>query len=690
MNMRGKRIILPGRAYPLGSTFDGKGTNFALFSKNAEKVELCLFSQDGKEEQERIELVEYTDETWHCYVPGIRPGQLYGWRVYGKYDPLNGHRFNHNKLLIDPYARELYGSLRYDPAVFGYKYGDDGADLSFDGRDSAPFVPKCVVHAGRYRWRSKAKPERRRHNSVIYELHVKGFTKLHPKLPNRLRGTFAGLARREVVAYLKNLGITAVELMPSQSFFMGAERYGDRHNYWGYNTVNFFTPEPTYCDSGSPEDFKRFVDAFHAAGLEVIMDVVYNHTAEGNQLGPTLSFRGIDNKSYYHLVEGDERYYFDTTGVGNSLDFSNPRVVEMAMDSLRYFSDEMRVDGFRFDLAVSLARVGGKFDQSGGFLGVVQQDPSLQRVKKLAEPWDMGRNGYQLGRFPAGWSEWNDRYRIAVRRFWRGDAGMAPEMATRFCGSSELFEDRGRRPWSSLNYIASHDGFTLADLNAYDRPSNSDGPEYNYSSGYGADGPADDRGIISLRRRQAKNMLATLFLSQGLPMLAMGDECGRTQGGNNNAYLEDSPVSWLDWEKRDEELSEFARFLIKIRARHSVFRRSRFYRGSDCAIGGKDITWLTPKGEEMKPEDWTVKSLKTLVFALSGECDDFHLDKGGEPQYDTDFFIIMNADVKSVEVAIPRARSGRKWRQVFDTGYSLFVGDVYVATPRSFVLLEAA
>ena len=668
---KGKRKILPGRAYPLGATYyAGRGTNFALFSRNAERVELCLFSRDGKREEERIDMPEYTDEVWNCFLPEVGPGQPYGWRVYGKYAPEEGHRFNPNKLLIDPYARALAGRLVWAPEIFGYVRGHPDGDLSFDTRDSAPFVPKSVVAADTYKWRHD-KPELRRTNSIVYELHVRGATMRHPKIPGRMRGTFAALAHPEMVGYLKDLGITAIELMPSQAFMLGAEPVGTagKHNYWGYNTVNFFTPEPAYAPGGA-EDFKRFVDAYHAAGLEVIMDVVYNHTAEGNHLGPTLGLKGIDNASYYTLVHADPRYYFDTTGVGNTLDFASPRAVELVMDSLRYWARDMRVDGFRFDLAVSLGREqdyhGGVFRADGGLYNVIQQDPLMQRAKKIAEPWDTGAGGYQLGRFPAGWSEWNGRYRDACRRFWNGERGMVGEMAKGFAGSAELFEHAGRRPWASLNFVAAHDGLTLRDM---------------------TEEATED---AAMQKRMAKNLLATLVLSQGLPMILGGDEIGRTQRGNDNAYDEDGEISWTDWKGADRELHDFARDLIELRRGHIVFRRSKFYRGAASDGGsGKDITWLAPDGREMRERDWKNHRLKTLCFHIHGEPDSFHLDRSGKAARDDDFFAAMNASEQEVSVAVPVG----KWRVAFDTARADASGKLapgmYKTLGKSFVLMKS-
>ncbi|HLT03319.1 MAG TPA: glycogen debranching protein GlgX, partial [Geminicoccaceae bacterium] len=551
--------VWPGLPYPLGATWDGFGTNFALFSAHAEKVELCLFDDAGEKEIARIALPEFTHEIWHGYLPDVRPRQLYGYRVYGPYDPEAGHRFNHHKLLLDPYAKAAYGTLRWDDAVFGYRVGDPKEDLSFDDRDSAPFMPKCRVIDPAFTWGRDRPVQRPWHEAIIYEMHVKGFTMRRPDVPEEARGTIGGLSSPSVVDYLRDLGITAVELLPVHSFVH------DRHlverglrNYWGYNTIGFFAPHPDYLGKGGIGEFKTFVQVLHDAGIEVILDVVYNHTAEGSHMGPTLSFRGIDNKSYYYLME-DQRYYNDFTGTGNALELRHPDVLRMVTDSLRYWVEEMRVDGFRFDLATTLARVEGQFDEHASFLDAVAQDPVLTSVKLIAEPWDTGMGGYQVGNFPPGWAEWNDQYRDTARKFWKGDEGQLAGFASHLSGSAGLYNHRGRRPWASINFITAHDGFTLRDLVSYNekhneanKEDNRDGSDNNNSWNCGVEGPTDDSEIRALRRRQMRNFLATLFLSQGVPMLVAGDEFGRTQGGNNNAYCQDSEISWLDW-NLDEE-----------------------------------------------------------------------------------------------------------------------------------------
>ena len=701
-----KLKILPGRAYPLGATYNGRGTNFALFSRNAEKVELCLFDAKGKTETHRIELVEYTDEVWHCFIEGIKPGQLYGYRVYGKYAPEQGHRFNGNKLLLDPYAKALYGKIVWSSALFSYQIRNPLKDLSFDERDSAKYMPKCVVTDDTYKWQNERKPEIRRSNSIIYEVHVKGATKLHPKVPEKYRGTFEGLANKNVINYFKNLGVTAIELLPTQAFFLGSipERKG-LYNYWGYNTANFFTPEPAYLATKNINEFKSLVDTYHGAGLEIIMDVVYNHTPEGNQLGPTFSFRGIDNAYYYRLVKDNLRYYDDTTGCGNTLNFDNTRVVQMAMDSLRYWATEMKVDGFRFDLAVSLGRNDYGFRTESDFYDAMAQDPILQKVKRIAEPWDVGLGGYQVGNFPAGWSEWNGKFRDTTRRFWRGDDGQIGDMATRFTGSSELFDKFGRRPWSTVNFVTAHDGFTMNDLVSYDYKHNEangeenrDGENNNESFNYGVEGDTTSSKINTIRNRQIKNFFATILLSQGLPMLLGGDEIKRTQKGNNNAYCQDNKISWINWSllEKNKEIFEFVKKVIDIRKKHIVFRRSKFFKGQRIpGTRNKDITWFTPAGKEMTMDDWHNPKNKTLVFKISGEAgDNFHLDKEGNATPDKNFFIIMNADTKKYRCIVPIPKPPYKnWRVMFDTSEhnkeTKLKSTSIVVNPRTFILLIA-
>ncbi|WP_404379287.1 glycogen debranching protein GlgX [Caenispirillum salinarum] len=672
--------VWPGSPHPLGATFDGSGTNFALFSAHAEKVELCLFSDDGREEIARVELPEYTNEIWHGYLPDVRAGALYGYRVHGPYEPENGHRFNHNKLLLDPYAKALHGGLQWDDALFGYVVGDEKEDLSFDTRDSAPFMPKCRVVDPAFTWGNPKEPTPA-HETTVYEMHVRGFTMRHPEVPEPVRGTFEGLAHPSVVEHLRELGVTSVELLPVHAFIQ------DRHlidrglrNYWGYNSIGFFAPHPDYLPGDDPRAFKTFVQIMHDAGIEVILDVVYNHTAEGNHMGPTLCFRGIDNRSYYYLMDGDERYYNDFTGTGNALELRHPYVLRMVTDSLRYWVEDMRVDGFRFDLATTLARVEGPYNRHAGFLDAVAQDPVLSAAKLIAEPWDTGLGGYQVGNFPPGWAEWNDRYRDTVRDFWRGEPGRIGDLASRLSGSSDIYDHQGRRPWASVNFVTAHDGFTLRDLVSYNgkhneanKEDNRDGSDDNRSWNCGVEGPTDDPEVRDLRRRQMRNMMATLLLSQGVPMIVAGDEFGRSQGGNNNAYCQDNEISWVDWEGIDEEghdLLDFARRLVQLRRDHIVFHRSRFFHGR--IIPGtevKDITWQRPDGTEVTEDDWGDGHAKTLRFVLSGEAGNFHLTPRGEPEPDDTFLVMMNASDQAIEHVLPSGapHGGRPWLKLVDT-----------------------
>jgi glycogen operon protein len=608
--------LWPGLPHPLGATWDGRGVNFALFSRNAEKVELCLFDARGRRELNRVALPEYTDEVWHGYLPDLRPGQLYGYRVYGPYAPERGHRFNANKLLLDPYAKSLFGAFRWTDAHFGYRIGDKRGDLSFDRRNNASGMPKCLVVDTAHTWSEDCPLRIPWHETLIYELHVRGFTVRNPEVPEALRGTFGGLASPAAIQHLRSLGVTAVELLPVHAH-LSERPLVERglSNYWGYNTLAFFAPEPGYMASGALGEFKTLIQHLHDAGIEVLLDVVYNHTAEGGHMGPTLSFRGIDNASYYRLIPGNERHYQDFTGCGNALDLHHPRVLQLVMDSLRYWVEEMHVDGFRFDLATTLARERVNFDQHSGFLDAVRQDPVLSGVKLIAEPWDVGDGGYQLGRFPGGWSEWNDRYRDTVRRFWKGDSGIVGELASRITGSSDLFDQLGRRPWASVNYVTAHDGFTLHDLVSYDHKHNEangednrDGTDRTHAWNCGVEGPTRDPAVRKLRRQQERNLLATLLLSQGVPMILAGDEIGRTQRGNNNAYCQDNELSWIDWSGVDDDgrsLLAFTRSLIELRKTHRTFHRSRFLSGAvsdDSPI--KDITWFGERGAEMEAEDW--------------------------------------------------------------------------------------
>jgi isoamylase len=670
--------VWPGSPYPRGATWDGRGVNFALFSENAEKVELCLFDARGRRELHRAALPEYTNQVWHGYLPDVRPGQLYGYRVYGPYDPRRGHRFNHHKLLLDPYARALSGPFRWSDSHFGYRAGHRDEDLSFDRRNNGPGVPKCRVVDTAYSWAEERRPRRAWHETVIYELNVRGFTMLHPEVPPLLRGTFAGLAAPAAVAHLRRMGITAVELLPICALIdeRALVQRGLR-NYWGYNPVAFMAPDPRFLASGTLTEFKALVQHLHDAEIEVILDVVYNHTGEGNHLGPTLCYRGIDNASYYRLVPGDERHYVDLTGCGNALNLRHPRVLQLVMDSLRYWVQEMRVDGFRFDLATTLARETGDFDPHSGFLDAVSQDPTLSAVKLIAEPWDVGDGGYRLGGFPPGWAEWNDRYRDTVRRFWSGATGQVPELASRVTGSSDLFDRAGRRPWASVNFVTAHDGFTLHDLVSYERKHNEangednrDGHDANFGWNCGVEGPTSDPIVRALRERQKRNLVATLLLSQGLPMLMAGDEFGRTQRGNNNAYCQDNEISWLHWDVDEDgqRLQEFVRQVVALRRSHIALHRHRFFQGLHAEADAiKDITWLRHDGEERSGEDWTKSDDCLLAFVLSGDPGRYHVTSRGEPEPDDTFLVVLNGHAEPVSFTLPGERFGASWEVWLDT-----------------------
>jgi glycogen operon protein len=669
--------IWPGAPSPLGATFDGAGTNFAIFSSTAERVELCLFDPSGAREIERLILPDYTDEIWHGYVPDAAPGTLYGYRVHGPYDPARGLRFNAHKLLVDPYAKALSGRPTRSSSVFGYRTDSPRGDLTLDRRDSARFMPKCVVVDPAFSWDGDRKPATPWSRTVIYETHPRGFTMRHPALPQLLRGTCEGLGQPAIIDYLRSLGISAIELLPVHASYdepLLAER--GLRNYWGYNTFAFFAPDPLLLAGSSPQEFKTMVRRLHDANIEVILDVVYNHTAEGNHLGPTLSFRGIDNAAYYRLTPNDPRFYINDTGTGNTLNLAHPRVTQLAMDSLRYWATEMHVDGFRFDLATSLGRETNGFDPSGSFLDAVLQDPTLQKVKLIAEPWDIGPGGYQVGQFPPGWAEWNDKYRDAVRRYWRGDENMLPDVAPRISGSADLFDHKGRRPWASVNFITAHDGFTLRDLVSYNDKhneangeSNKDGTSANYSWNNGAEGPTDNPAILERRERQMRNLLATLLLSQGTPMILAGDEMGRTQNGNNNAYAQDNPISWMDWSGLDTHatLLDFTRRLIRLRADHPVLRRTRFLHGQETSPDGiKDITWLTPQGPEMTEQDWKMPFARSIGILLEGAArPDMAAD--GRTLDEDCLFIAFNAFQEPLGFKLPVQPGITHWARVLDT-----------------------
>ncbi|MDB5829867.1 MAG: glycogen debranching enzyme GlgX, partial [Variovorax sp.] len=669
--------VWPGKPYPRGANWDGEGVNFALFSQHAEKVELCLFDESGRHERQRIVLRERTEDVWHCYLPEARPGLAYGYRVHGPYKPEEGHRFNAHKLLVDPYAKDLIGELRWGDALYGYTVGSKREDLSFDRRDSAQLMPKGRVLETAFTWGDDRRPSIPWQDMVIYELHVRGFTMTHPDVPPQLRGTYAALGSAPVVDYLKRLGITTVELLPVHSFL------NDRHlaeqgmrNYWGYNTLGFFAPEMRYSASGKVKEFKTMVKSLHSAGIEVILDVVYNHTCEGNQLGPTLSMRGVDNASYY-IVNGDNRrYYDDFTGCGNTVNLEHPRALQLVMDSLRYWVEEMHVDGFRFDLASALAREAGKVENLGGFFDAIQQDPVLNRVKLIAEPWDLGLGGYQVGNFPPGWAEWNDRYRDGMRGYWKGDGGVIGEVAQRLTGSQDLYGRSGKRPSASINFVTAHDGFTLNDLvsyndkhNAANGEDNRDGSSNNVSWNCGTEGPADDPEVNTLRERQKRNLLATLLLSQGVPMVLAGDERGHSQQGNNNVYCQDNELGWLDWSTSPEReaLAIFTRRVIALRRSHPSFTRRNFFTGQPIeGDSAKDVCWLRPDGMEMTPDDWRDGNARCLAMLMSGNGISEH-GRRGEKVHDDDFVLLFNAHHDEIAFTLPPAEEQGGWRLLLDT-----------------------
>jgi len=670
-------IMWPGRPYPLGATWDGEGVNFALFSEHAEAVELCLFDEAGRRELHRVRIKEHTDQVWHCYLPEARPGLIYGYRVHGPYDPNKGHRFNPNKLLLDIYAKQIVGDLKWSDSHFGYRIGSKNADLSMDRRDSAPGMLKAMVIDSAFTWGTDRPPSTPWHKSVIYEMHVRGFTIKHPRVPAHLRGTYAGLATAPVIDHLLKLGVTAIELMPVH-YFVDDRTLVERglRNYWGYNTIGFFAPMSRYLATNSINEFKTMVKIMHSAGIEVILDVVYNHTAEGNQLGPTLSFKGIDNSVYYRILPETPRYYMDYTGTGNTLNMRHPRVLQMIMDSLRYWVLDMHVDGFRFDLAATLARELHEVDRLGAFLDIIHQDPVLSQVKLIAEPWDLGEGGYQVGKFPVGWAEWNDRYRDAVRSYWKGDGGQIGELAYRVTGSSDLYARSGRRPYASINFVTAHDGFTLQDLVSYNGKHNEangeenrDGTDNNRSWNCGEEGPTDDEAINRLRARQRRNFIVTLLLSQGVPMFLAGDEVGRTQNGNNNAYCQDNEISWINWDQlgTERELVSLVRKVIALRQHHPVFRRRNFFQGRAIKGAGiKDILWLRPDGREMDDQEWNQEHARTLGLFLSGSAVD-EIDERGQLITDENFVLLMNAHHEEVPFSLPSVASGMMWITLIDT-----------------------
>ncbi|MBL7699385.1 MAG: glycogen debranching protein GlgX [Chitinophagaceae bacterium] len=682
-----KQKVFPGEAYPLGATWYGKGVNFAVFAENADGMDLCLFdSLDSKVEDERIPIQEVSHHVWHAYVPGMKPGQLYGYRAHGPFDPLNGLRHNPNKLLIDPYAKAISSPVVWNNALFGYIMGHPDEDLSFSDVDSAPFAPRSVVIDPRFDWKGDKKPKIPYHKTIIYETHIKGFTQTHPDIPEELRGTYAGIAHPVSIQYLKSLGITAVELMPVHHFIVD-KILKDKglDNYWGYNTIGYFAPDIRYSTRGTMGgqvyEFKTMVRELHKANIEVILDVVYNHTAEGNHLGPTLCFRGLDNSSYYRLTE-NRRYYMDYTGTGNTLNARMPAVLRLIMDSLRYWILDMHVDGFRFDLAATLARELHEVDRLSAFFDVIHQDPVISQVKLIAEPWDIGEGGYQVGKFPLGWAEWNGKYRDCIRDYWRGADSMLAEFAERFTGSSDLYKADYRRPTASINFVTAHDGFTLHDLVSYNEKhneangeNNSDGETHNRSWNCGAEGNTDDPEIINLRNKQKRNFLTTLLLSQGVPMLVSGDEIGKTQRGNNNAYCQDNEISWLDWTSADKDLLAFTQKLIQFRRKHPNFRRRLWFRGMPIkGAGVEDIAWFLPEGLEMSEENWSHDFAKSLAIFLNGEGIRTVGPKG-ERTVDHSFYLMFNGHYEGLDFKLPSRKYGGRWKKVIDTHENLFTDD---------------
>ncbi len=704
--------LWPGKPYPLGATWDGEGVNFALFSENATAVELCLFdSPESAKESHRILVEERTDQVWHVYLPGLWPGQHYGYRVHGPYDPTAGHRFNPYKLLIDPYAKSIAGTIEWSDAMFGYQLGDPRADLSLDTRDNAGNIPKCVVVDQAFTWGGDSLLKTPWDKTVIYEVHVKGLTARHPEVPDHMRGTYSALTTPAVIDHLLALGVTAVELMPIQHFVRDKHLAdGGLSNYWGYNTIGFFAPDIRYAVSPlrgrHVREFKTMVKTLHSAGIEVILDVVYNHTAEGNQLGPTLCFRGIDNASYYRLVDEDKRHYMDYTGCGNTLNVTHPRTLQLIMDSLRYWVTDMHVDGFRFDLASALARELHAVDRLGAFFDILHQDPILSQVKLIAEPWDVGEGGYQVGNFPVGWAEWNGKYRDTIRRYIKGDGGQVAELAYRLTGSSDLYSMSGRRPYASINFITAHDGFTLRDLVSYDHKHNEankehsrDGTDDNASWNCGVEGPTQDAAVNQLRERQQRNFLTLLFLSQGVPMLCGGDEIGRTQEGNNNAYCQDNDISWFDWklDHTQRNLLEFTQRLIAFRKRHPVLRRRLFFQGRHIRGSEvKDISWFKPDGKEMTDDDWNAGYSKSLALRLAGDAM-AETDEKGRAIVDDTLLILINAHHAPLAFTLPAHRREVRWQPILDTSVSagsenlvtnLKGGERYELEARSIAVLQ--
>ena len=701
-------LVWPGTAYPLGATYDGAGTNFSLFSEVAQRVELCLLAKDGTEQ--RINLDEVDGYVWHCYLPNVTPGQRYGFRVRGPWDPAAGHRCDPSKLLLDPYGKSFYGDFDFTQALYSYDLADPSPTGEPPGVDSFGHTMTSVVINPFFNWGADRSPNTPYHETVIYEAHVKGMTQMHPGVPEELRGTYAGLAHPVIIDHLKSLNVTAIELMPVHQF-MHDHRLIDLglRNYWGYNTFGFLAPHYQYASNqhagGAVGEFKYMVKAFHDAGIEVILDVVYNHTAEGNHLGPTINFRGIDNAAYYRLLDEDPSLYKDFTGTGNSLNARHPHTLQLIMDSLRYWVLEMHVDGFRFDLASTLAREFYDVDRLSAFFDLVQQDPVISQVKLIAEPWDIGEGGYQVGNFPGLWTEWNGKYRDTVRDYWRGEPATLGEFASRLTGSSDLYEATGRRPSASINFVTCHDGFTLADLVSYNEKHNEangednrDGESHNRSWNCGVEGPTDDPEIVELRARQRRNIISTLMLSQGTPMISHGDEIGRTQRGNNNAYCQDSDIAWIDWSMRESnaDLLEFTRKVVAMRKSHPVFRRRRFFAGTPIRTGDevRDIAWLTPAGTEMTPEDWNSGFGKSIAVFLNGDALP-EPNARGERVTDDSFLLCFNAHDEALDFVIPDRDYGEKWAAALDTAHPAGATDLAVSTgeavslqPRSLLVLR--
>ena len=701
--------IWTGYPYPLGATWDGIGVNFAVFSEHATSVELCLFdSPYAGRESARVQITERTDQVWHCYVPGIRPGQLYGFRAHGPYAPRQGHRFNAHKLLLDPYAKAIGRTVRWHETMFGHRAGESVDAPTPDDRDNAAYAPLGAVVDAAFTWGDDRPPRTSWHETIIYEAHVRGLTKLHPEVPEDLRGTYLGLVSEPILAHFKSLGVTAIELMPVHQHLTEHVLVQRKlTNYWGYNTLSYFAPDIRFSVSRSPmesvREFKTMVRGLHSAGLEVILDVVYNHTAEGNHLGPTLSLRGLDNRSYYRLSPQDARFYEDFTGCGNTLNMRSPRVLQLIMDSLRYWVLEMHVDGFRFDLASALARELHAVDKLGAFFDIIGQDPVLSRVKLIAEPWDLGEGGYQVGNFPVGWTEWNGKYRDTVRRFWRGDGGQVSELATRLAGSSDLYEQSGRRPYASINFVTAHDGFSLQDLVSYSQKhneangeNNADGDNNNLSFNFGVEGPSTDEQVEAAREQQKRNFIATLLLSQGVPMLLGGDELSASRRGNNNAYCQDGTLNWLEWSVsgRRRDFLDFVRTVIALRRRHPVLRRRRFFQGRSIrGVGVKDLAWYDPAGREMTDDDWHSPNARCLGVRLSGDSID-ETDERGQPVVDDTLLVLLNASEAGVSFSLPPAPADQRWISLIDTTMPrtdharYAAGDSYALHPRSLAVLR--